>query len=59
MKPLVKTLIATLVFFLTFLLVSFLFEHTINWKLIIIGTILNLDFNIILNWISNKSDKSK
>ena len=59
MSSLAKILIATLVFFLTFLLLSLLFDHEINWKLVIIGTILNLDFNILLNWISNKDKNNK
>ncbi len=59
MKPLMKTLVATTLFFITFLLISFLFDHNINWRLIIIGTILNLDFNIILNWISSKDKNNK
>lgn len=59
MSSLAKILIATLVFFLTFLLLSLLFDHEINWKLVIIGTILNLDFNILLNWISSKDKNNK
>jgi hypothetical protein len=59
MSTLVKILLETLLFFLFFVLLTFLFDKEINWKLIIIGTIVNLDFNIILNWISNKDKSNK
>ena len=57
MKALPKTLLETFIFFIAFTLVVYIFNHEIDWKLILIGTILNLDFNIVLNWISSK-DKS-
>ena len=58
MSTTLKILLETFLFFILFLLVTIIFNDDINWKMIIIGTILNLDFNIILNWISSK-DKNK
>ena len=57
MKILIKSLIETVVFFILFTLVVFIFGDEINWKLIIIGTIVNFDFNILLNWMSAKRGK--
>ena len=57
MKILIKSLIETVVFFILFTLVVFIFGDEINWKLIIIGTIVNFDFNILLNWMSAKKAK--
>ena len=59
MKVLLKTLLETLIFFLAFTLVVYIFNHKIDWKMILIGTILNLDFNIVLNWLSSRSEKRK
>ena len=59
MNTIIKILLETLLFFLSFLLITFLFDNNINWRMIIIGTILNLDFNIILNWISSKNKDNK
>ena len=57
MKILIKSLIETVVFFILFTVVVFIFGDEINWKLIIIGTIVNFDFNILLNWMSAKKAK--
>ncbi|MBQ9298187.1 MAG: hypothetical protein IJ223_04020 [Clostridia bacterium] len=57
MKFLTKSLVETVIFFILFTLITFIFDHDINWKLIIIGTIVNLDFNLILNWMSEKKEK--
>lgn len=59
MSTLAKTLLETFLFFILFLLANILFDSSINWRMIIIGTILNLDFNIILNWISSKNKTNK
>lgn len=57
MKILIKSLIETVVFFILFTLVVFIFGDEMDWKLIIIGTIVNFDFNILLNWMSAKRGK--
>ena len=57
MKVLMKSLIETVVFFILFTLVVFLFDDEMDWKIIIIGTIINFDFNILLNWMSAKRGK--
>lgn len=57
MKVLMKSLIETVVFFILFTLVVFLFGDEMDWKIIIIGTIINFDFNILLNWMSAKRGK--
>lgn len=59
MSTLAKILLETFLFFILFLLITLIFDNSINWKMIIIGTILNLDFNIILNWISSKNKANK
>ena len=59
MSTLAKILLETFLFFILFLLITLIFDNSINWKMIIIGTILNLDFNILLNWISSKDKSNK
>ena len=59
MKNWVKYLVSTVVFGLIYIVVEYLFYKNIDWKMVIVATILYGVFNIGISKIINKTTKKK
>ena len=59
MKNWVKYLVSTVVFGFIYIVVEYLFYKNIDWKMVIVATILYGVFNIEISKIINKTTKKK
>ncbi len=59
MKNWVKYLISTIAFGLIYVLMEYLFSKSIDWKMVVVATIIYGVLNIVAPIIANKTGKKK